>query len=135
MLRRCFVLFLILATRTSTKIFCATAASVNISSILLYRKSTTFAIVMYRRSPSRRIVRKSELILHLATYSSITKKSIWIQTPMQWNSIVLSRTASHPVLSPNIILSPPGTHCAFIPEWKFRRDFQKYYFRCFCFLK
>ena len=71
---RCFVLFLILSARTSKQIFHATAASLNISSNFLYRHSATFAIVTYRRSPSRRIVRKSELILRLTSYRCMSKE-------------------------------------------------------------
>jgi hypothetical protein len=36
-----------------------------------------------------------------------------IKTPTHWNLIGSSMTAPPPVLSPNSILPPPSSHCAF----------------------
>jgi hypothetical protein len=52
-----------------------------------------------------------------------------IQTTKHWSLIGRSITASPPLLSPNSILRPLSSPCAFIPiQEKIRRAFQKYYF-------
>ena len=48
-----------------------------------------------------------------------------MQKPLLWNLIGRSITVPPPVLSPSSILSPPSSHCAFIPGNKIRRALQK----------
>jgi hypothetical protein len=50
----------------------------------------------------------------LSIIYAYTRSPVEIRTPTLWNLIGRSMTAPQPVLSPNSILPPHSTHCAFI---------------------
>jgi len=83
----------------------------------------------FRSSGASRILRKSELCIHVVHYTFIYKgNTVEVQNLTHRNVTGSSMIATLSVLSPNSILSTPACHYVFIPRGNVRRVVNKCYY-------